>query len=221
MPLIMMPSTCDAGQVNDYVNECKSDGDAWDNVDIVTGHHYYETSTAGYQAIYDNIEGKPFIMNEYHTALFGDIDPPIIEVMEQSTAIITTMKGGVASFWWFETNHPTNSIAGLCQQPWWAETIFGKTYYSWKQWANLTPIGSDRVKVNKSGGGMGLSDIAFDKSSTGKVTLIVLNQGADQYIDVSVSGQSMSHISYYHTTETDDYTLVFFYAGSFSGNLFS
>ncbi|MBW8036458.1 MAG: hypothetical protein FVQ79_12745, partial [Planctomycetes bacterium] len=208
MPLIMMPSTCDAGKVNDYVNACKLDGDAWDNVDIVTGHHYYETSTAEYQAIYDNIEGKPLIMNEWHSAWGENIGPGMTETIQQSTAIIDSMKGGVASFWWFETNHPTNSVAGICQQPWWAETIFGKTYHSWRQWTNLTPIGGERVKVNKSGRGMGLSDIAFDKSSTGKVTLTVLNQGADQYIDVSVSGQSMSHISYYHTTETDSYTLV-------------
>jgi fibronectin type 3 domain-containing protein len=118
------------------------------------------------------------------------------------------MKGGVASFWWFETNHPVDSVTGLCWQPWWDETVFGPTYDSWRQWADLTPVGGDRVQVNKGGGGMGLSDIAFDNSGTGMVTLVVLNQGADQYIDVSVTGESMSQIDYYHTTETESYTLV-------------
>ena len=208
MPLIMMPSTCDAAKANSFINECKSDGAAWDNVDIVAVHHYYETATAGYQAIYDNIEGKPLIMSEWHSAWGGDIGPGMTEIMQQSTAIITSMKGGIASFWWFETNHPVDSVTGLCWQPWWAETVFGQTYDSWRQWADLTPVDGDRVQVNKGGGGMGLTDIAFDKSSIGMVTLVVLNKGADQYIDVSVTSESMSHIDYYHTTETDSYTLV-------------
>ncbi|MBN1515755.1 hypothetical protein JXA32_04210 [Candidatus Sumerlaeota bacterium] len=204
MPKIIAPSTIDLKKTNEYINALKADSEAWDNVDWISTHQYTNSTLDRFREIEQNIEGKPFIMSEWHSANNGDIDLPIIEVMEQTHAMITAFNGGVNSYWWFELGHPENTIAGVIHTPWGWPPEYGKTFHSWRQWANLTPVGSVRVDVALTGHTPRDWDcVAFEKD--GVITFHLRNGGLKQPVRINVADQTIRSVEYWRTTAAYDY----------------
>jgi hypothetical protein len=191
MPKIMAPSTLSVTAVNSYLDAFKADGKAWSNVDWVGTHQYgggddYEN----FLAAHANVEGKFFVMCEWHSANNDDVDDETEEVMEQSNAMITAFNGMVGSYWWFEVGHPGNPYAGICQTPWGESYICDKSYQHWRQWATLTPIDSIRVAVldpPPTNNTSSQSYVAFDDGSA--ITVHFLNRSsAAAYVSFQIDG---------------------------------
>jgi hypothetical protein len=159
IPQIMGPSTISPQGCLDYMRYFKQNyPKAWENIDIVATHQYINgTNEVVLATIRNESENKPFQQSEMHTNRGDNLGPMPIDsshrgVLSLARLMGTSLRNGVNSWLYFQTNYPNEyTPAGLMYIEWQSkQAIPYQHYYAFQQMTSTQPKNSHLVERNLS-----------------------------------------------------------------------